>query len=252
MKRLSIVLSVALVSAASVAQPEKKAAPRVSAITRLGGRVVKPGSQKGKIAVIDAQSRVAASNFLAVAQNVASYTKLNVVYEKAAPGEAAKLKAASAADFAVVVVDDETTPAMLVAPEDGWAVVNVAKVGRNLKSAQAMEKFFVGRCRREVIRAFSLLCGGGSSAYPGNVMNAAKLEDVDKYDEGIPHDMIMAYTAYLANYGVTPKIEAVYAKACREGWAPRPTNDVQKAIWERVHAVPDKPIKITFDPKRDK
>jgi len=27
---------------------------------------------------------------------------------------------------------------------------------------------------------------------------------------------------------------------------PAPTNDVQKAIWEKVHAIPDKPITIEY------
>ena len=37
-----------------------------------------------------------------------------------------------------------------------------------------------------------------------------------------------------------------------EGWSPSPTNDVQRAIWEKVHAIPDKPLTIEFDPKIDK
>ena len=43
-----------------------------------------------------------------------------------------------------------------------------------------------------------------------------------------------------------------YKSACQEGWAPEPTNDVQRTIWKQVHAVPDKPITIEFDPKKDK
>jgi len=27
-----------------------------------------------------------------------------------------------------------------------------------------------------------------------------------------------------------------YLKACQEGWAPVPTNDYQKAVWERVRS----------------
>ena len=29
---------------------------------------------------------------------------------------------------------------------------------------------------------------------------------------------------------------ATYRTACIEGWAPPPTNDVQRTIWERVHS----------------
>ena len=39
--------------------------------------------------------------------------------------------------------------------------------------------------------------------------------------------------------------------------APKPTfssalYDVQRAIWKEVHSIPDKPITIEFDPKKDK
>ena len=39
-----------------------------------------------------------------------------------------------------------------------------------------------------------------------------------------------------------------YKRACIEGWAPAPTNDIQKAIWEQAKADkergPTNPIKI--------
>lgn len=41
-----------------------------------------------------------------------------------------------------------------------------------------------------------------------------------------------------------------YHEACLEGWAPAPTNDVQRKVWDRVHALPDKPLKIEYDPKK--
>ena len=37
-----------------------------------------------------------------------------------------------------------------------------------------------------------------------------------------------------------PYIESTYRKACREGWAPAPTNDVQKAIWEDINATKER------------
>jgi len=47
---------------------------------------------------------------------------------------------------------------------------------------------------------------------------------------------------------VTPCIRATYRRACHLGWAPPPTNDVQRAIWEKIKAEkergPTKPITI--------
>ena len=48
--------------------------------------------------------------------------------------------------------------------------------------------------------------------------------------------------------GVAVRRRVSYHKACEERWAPAPTNDIQRAIWDKVHAIPDKPITIKFDP----
>lgn len=65
-------------------------------------------------------------------------------------------------------------------------------------------------------------------------------------------DGINAMMNNAAGYGMTPLTIASYRTACRYGWAPAPTNDVQKAIWNEIHQIPDKPITIKYDPKRDK
>ena len=43
---------------------------------------------------------------------------------------------------------------------------------------------------------------------------------------------------------------STYKKACQEGWVSAPTNDIQKAIWDKVHAAPKNPMKIEFDSKK--
>jgi hypothetical protein len=53
-------------------------------------------------------------------------------------------------------------------------------------------------------------------------------------------------------FGVKKERRIPYRVACQEGWAAQPTNDYQKAVWEQVHSIPDKPLKIEYDPKVDK
>lgn len=218
----------------------------------VGGWHVKPGSQRGKVAVIDTQSAVdgkAIRDFVALLN---SETLINFVYEKANPGDPVALKTASKANVAVIVADNDTTPAMLLAPEDYWGVVNVRKVSRNLKTDRAKQKFLPSRTAKEVVRALSLLCGGGASQFPGNLMNIAKLEDVDFCNGSLPVDMIDKYQKYLAELGVTPAYKTIYEQACQEGWASQPTNDVQRKIWNVIHEIPSKPMKIKFDPNKKK
>lgn len=219
---------------------------------RHGGIVVKPGSQKGKIVFVNTQKRLKAADIDAVIGTLVDDLSLNIVQEASAPGAPSELRVAHGATVAIIVVDDVKTPTLLVAPEDRWAVVNVAKVADDLKSDRAREKFFASRSRKELMRAFSMLCGGASSQFPGNVMNQATMAGLDFCAERYPVDMLDHYKRYLGELGVTKRIETTYKKACREGWAPAPTNDVQKAIWDKVHQLPTEPIKINPETKKVK
>lgn len=53
---------------------------------------------------------------------------------------------------------------------------------------------------------------------------------------------------------ITPAEIQTYRNACRQGWAPAPTNDYQKAIYERMQADkergPSKPLTITPPAKK--
>ena len=59
---------------------------------------------------------------------------------------------------------------------------------------------------------------------------------------------------YLASAGVTPLRKTIYRKACQEGWAPAPTNEYQKAIWDKVRSEkergPTNPIEIPMPKKK--
>ena len=47
-----------------------------------------------------------------------------------------------------------------------------------------------------------------------------------------------------------PVMMVTYGRAVREGWAPAPTNEYQKAIWDKIHAMPTEPIKIKPETKK--
>ena len=91
--------------------------------------------------------------------------------------------------------------------------------------------------------------------YDGSVMmGVLKPEDLDQIDikMTVPAELAAGMTKNLRLRGVTEFKTTSYLVACREGWAPAPTNDIQKAIWEKVHAPPQKPMKIKFDPAAQK
>ncbi len=225
--------------------PQERALAR---LRRTGGKIVKPGSQRGTIALVDTQCRFAHSNVVAVAKSLNKLTKFNVVAAVSKLGAPKDVLRAAQATLAIVVVDDADTPALLIAPEDRWACVNVNKLDAGLLSDTARRKFFESRGRRELYRAFSLLCGGGSSQFDNNLTVCASQPEIDLCDEMLPIDVVARCMKYLPKLGVTQRLETTYSRACREGWAPPPTNDCQKAVWTRIRENkergPSKPITI--------
>ena len=258
MKRIIVAAALCAAFCCGAAEPGtgeagKKSASRENFLRKTGGRIVKPGSRQGVIVFADAQDRIAATNFTALAASLAGSTGYDIRYVKVAAGTKPQdVCGAQEANLAVVAVDDAESPTLVVAPEDGWAAINVAKTAKGLMTEAARAKFHASRTRKEMLRAYSLLCGGGSSQFPGNAMNCAKQTDLDLCGEQIPYDLASNHKRYLAELGVTPIVTVPYSKACREGWAPAPTNDVQKAIWDKVHEMPSAPIKIKPETKKVK
>ena len=248
MKQLLITICVILSSLvyAQKINPKVKAAIERQ---KIAGYVVKEGSQKGIFTFINTQTVLSDDEIKAVAKRVEEDLLIKVVVSNTDAGDPKSLVRASGGALGVVIVYDDTTPSLMVAPDDGWAVVNIKKM-EEFPSETAKKKFFAKRCRGQLLRAFSAVAGGFFSSYPGNIMDATSLSEIEVLEEGIPHDKVISAQKFLKSRGYAPLIRIPYAKACREGWAPAPTNDVQKAIWDKVHATPKNPMKIEFDPKK--
>lgn len=146
----------------------------------------------------------------------------------------------------VYIVDDAALPMSLIALEDGWGMVNIAP----LKSSD--EQLFARRVRKQIVRISSVVFAGIKSQYKisplQSVTSVAELDKIvgDKY--GV--DTLMSITMHLQEIGVAGDEVITYAIACQRGIAEPPTNQYQKAIWDRIRSVPKKPMKIEFDPKK--
>lgn len=218
-----------------------------------GGNVRKPGSGKGSILVLNTQSRVGNEPIREVIDLFNRYLSLPIEVRSGTfegrPTQA-KLKALGAT-FAIIVREAKDGEDVLtVAPESKWAVVNTALLADDGADADTLTR----RVQKEVVRAFGYLCGSANSTYEGTVMGPvggkADLDGIKLLN--YPLDSYQRTTQNLKALGVEPYVELTYASACQRGWAPAPTNEYQKAIWDKIHEIPSKPIKIEFDPKRDK
>ena len=251
MKKMVVVgVLVAIVAHADLVTKQDPATFRKAAIARAGGYVVRPGSVKGSIVFINAQNELNEDDIhKAVAALGDKLARYDIRVVKTIAEEPAILKLKFEADVAVIVLANDLAPALLVAPEDHWAAINVRKVSHDLKGA-SRDRFFASRCRKEILRAFTFACGGIASSFEGNILDITKPNELDLREEFIPFDKFAAITKHLSEIGVTPRKMATYKRACEEGWAPAPTHDVQKAIWDKVHEMPTEPIKIKPETKK--
>lgn len=211
---------------------------------RNGGNLKLPGSQQGVIYYVNAQKRAPAEW---LAQNAEVFAKHAKIAIEVVDGTFEFPNPKIQGNASLFVIDDETLPPLLSAPESRWAMVNVAPLA---KGAGAKPQFFAARVQKELTRGFSLLAGTQTSNYPNSLLGCVtKPEDLDIFEDcRLPVDILGRFTPYLEGYGVKPYVLSTYKKACQEGWAPAPTNDVQQAIWDKVQADkergPSNPIRI--------
>lgn len=228
-------------AASRAAQNARMQTIREKQLKSTGGFVVKQNSRQGRVAFINAQSRMKQKALDDIAAQLSQYSHLDIVSIK---GETSDDPAMVAKKYnvtvAITIVDNKDGPLMLLAPEDKWAVLNVGRI-------VADEKFDQGCCKG-LLRTFAHLCESGMSQYPGNVMSVVRLEDAYRLESSLPIDVTMRQLKYLSTMGVKPDCRVSYATACREGWAPAPTNDIQKAIWDQIKSDkergPAKPLTI--------
>ena len=151
----------------------------------------------------------------------------------------------------ILITDTESRPTLAIYPEDAVGVVNAAR----LKDADAAK--YKVRLAKEVWRGMALSLGGFAMTAPnGHIVKSIlspvySIKDLDAIlTHGLsPHQCNAIYESVSA-IGLQAAKPVSYKMACRQGWAPAPTNSIQKAIWDQVHAVPATPMKIEFDPKK--
>ncbi len=224
--------------------PDEVAARRERMMKVNGGFIRKPGSQQGRILFLNAQKSVPEAKVRETLDLLGKHFKIRIDLENRMVESPMSLSGVTKVEKSAAVIalgEMPNIPALLTAPDEHWAYVNVAPLkGGDLD----------GRARKQLIRAFAFLCGAASSSNQGTLMD--NMDSLDRLDitpeTALTGDVIIRMTAFLKTMGVTPYTMRTYKRACIEGWAPAPTNDYQKAIWDKVRAEiergPSKPITI--------
>lgn len=240
MKKLIIVALLVIAASHAFAEKkvyteEEKAALKEKRLQKTGGIIFKDG--EGKVVVVNAQTKYAADDIERALEMFRDFLKVTIDVRNGA--WAFGTKNPPDANVVMYVVDDSSLPMSLVAMEEHWGVMNVAQL--------TSKKQFDNEFARVGIATF----GAGVSQYKVSPMQPvskpADLEGIIK--PVITMDTGMSMNHNLEKIGVTKSKMTTYLKACQEGWAPAPTNDYQKAIWDQTHSIPTNPMKIKFDPK---
>ncbi len=125
-------------------------------------------------------------------------------------------------------------PWMLTAPDSRWALVNLTP----LKADNPKPEKLSHRVEFVAQRAFGIMMGAAWTVQGISVMMPAKnLAELDSIrGQVMPPDCHFPVISYCELRGVAKGGMAPYRQACVQGWAPAPTNDIQKAIWDEVRA----------------
>ena len=143
-------------------------------------------------------------------------------------------------------------PKPLTAAEEKWTLINAAKIKTDNPDKEKYQKrmslLFMRQCCR--ILGSDATKSPECCLYP--VFSLKDLDDVKSMDVAI--GVFMAVNDSMSRLGMESVMIVTYRDACELGKAPAPTNDIQKAIWERVKADkergPTNPLKIPPPKKR--
>lgn len=242
MKRKMMVAAAALVCGLALADD----------VAELGGALEIWPEGHGTFLFVNAQSLVPEPSLAKVVERLAGDFNVDV---RLVDGEAPDIRdvptrlAALKAKGAVWIVDDPRLPICLAACENGWAFLNVAQAMADSPSQDKVD----ARVTRLANRLFAYIHGACDSAMmPQCVLKQAHgMAGIDRLVcKDYSPEAFSKISAFLAGAGYLQAKRGTYYDACEEGWAPAPTNDVQKAIWDKVHQMPTKPIRILPESKR--
>ena len=208
---------------------------------------------KGSVAVIDCRAQPNAADYAQGCEAAEKSFYLDIVNRRGKPFALSNAKEQlkdSGSNAAVFIADDPSLPMSLAASEESWAMLNAASIRTDNPDA----KTFVRRLSVLFVRQFcralgSDECMGKDTAFH-SILEVKDIDEVTSLDITMLPEMGIRDT--LPRRGLELIEIGSYEDACMLNIAPAPTNDIQRAIWKKVHAPPEKPMKITYDKDKQK
>ena len=221
-----------------------------------GGEISLWPKDPGTFLFVNAQSRLPEATMAKPIKMLRDEFNVDI-RTKATPGETFDIRKSPAllkgygAIGGIWIVDDPLLPVSLAAIESGWGVLNVAPILADAPAADKLDKRF----RKVVNRLFAEIHGVSDplmmpACVTKQAVGLAGIDELVCVDYSPEADSKIS--GFLTKLGYKQRKYGTYQDACEEGWAPKPTNSVQKAIWDKVHQLPTKPLTIQRESERKK
>ena len=147
--------------------------------------------------------------------------------EEGAAADAAKAELASGAAIALSVVSAPGEPSLSIYPSEQRGTLNFAALATDDASLLA-ERF-----HKEFLRCVAYTLGAGNSAGRCLLKPIRDMAGLDSIDmKGLGPEGLMAVMSATRERGMKMMRKVPYRRAVEEGWAPPPTNDLQRAVWD--------------------
>lgn len=218
---------------------EEKAQKKSIFMNRTGGFIIAPG--KGpQILIVDYRSLKdnAPNHVIEVINNTYRIPITNFVVantKEGTPLERVK-KFSVNRNFLMVIgiFSDEGETSMSVYPEDRIAILNSQRITLGCISKEDAQI----RMIKEIWRAIGFIAGSGYATHNKSAMQPiASPIELDSFDyQVLQSSEIIRMQPMLYKYKVKLGRRTTYLQAVKEGWAPAPTNDIQRAVWDKVKA----------------
>jgi hypothetical protein len=254
--RKSLVIAIAALAVAAFAQeapekppagkkakreftPEQLAARDQRVLEKTGGFIDIPASGPA-IEIVDARAKPG-SGPAWVAEVWTKYAKspfnvqTNTVPEGKCPYAFGREKLV--ADKALMVIllaqAGDKMPALSIFPEERVSVVNTDVLAKDTNAIDAELRVI-----KECWRSIGFIAGVGFVQQDNDVMQPVfSLADLDADEYQMIQPMNYGrMKKMMEKFNVSRARRVAYRAAVKQGWAPAPTNDIQKAVWESVKA----------------
>ena len=228
MKRLIAFAAVLCVAVSIQAETVQEKIDKAGGLVRIKG--------KGNLTVIDCRPSDAKAELKDAIEALQSEVYIDVAQTREAAfslSSASQAVKASGASVAVFIVDDASLPMTLTASEEKWSLVNVAKIRSDSPSSEKFKKRLSTLFMRQCARVLGSDVINTPECCTYQVFDLKDLDTINTF--ALPWGASISLKMSVTRLGIEPVEEATYEDACEMGVAAQPTNEIQRAIWQKIN-----------------